>query len=157
MGEAKRRREAGVMPEKTEKNWDEILTAKEKEEGRKDRAHMLQHKIPEIRGHYREALAKGMKRPVMVVADTRDDYGRQLLRLADERTLEVNKDYAEAGFIPTAIIAIPYGESALRVFGSMMTPNGRRGLEVVASMPKTIPVVVIVAHGNLYAGVPEEE
>ena len=116
---------------------------------------MLQEKIAEIRGNYRQALAHGMKRPIMVVADVRDNYGRELLRVADARSLEVMRDYQDAGMIPTAILAVPYGNDALRLFGSMMTRNGERLLKDVASIPGGIPVVVIANHGNLYASVPE--
>ena len=44
MGEARRRKELGLMPEAPKKrpNWADKLTDKEKEEGRKDRAHMLE-------------------------------------------------------------------------------------------------------------------
>jgi hypothetical protein len=163
MGEAKRRRDAGVMPEKTlpgpvaTKSWAERLTGQELDEGRKDRMHLLEYNLPQIRGCYRGAVAKGIKRPIVIVADVRDDYGKQLLQFADKRDLGLMEDYRDAGMIPTQVLAVPYGEMALRVFGSMMTPNGAQRLAQVAAVPKAIPVVVIANHGNFYAGVSEEK
>jgi hypothetical protein len=163
MGDARRRKEAGLMPEKTlpvpaaRKSWAERLTAQELEEAKKDRMHMLEYNLPQIRGCYRGAVANGVKRPVVIVADVRDDYGRELLQFADKGTLDLMEDYRDAGMIPTQILVVPYGEMALRLFGSMMTPNGAQRLAQVAAMPKAIPVVVIASHGNLYAGVAEEE
>ena len=107
---------------------------------------------------YRQALADGMEHPIVVVADTRNGKGQELANhLGNQQELAVLQEYRDTGMIPVAVVAFPYGEETLRVFGSMMTPNGKQGLERAASKPGYIPVVVISGHGNLYAGVPESE
>jgi hypothetical protein len=135
-------------------NWADVLTPEQLEEGRKDRAHLLEHNVVEIRSHYREALKTGMERPVIFVADVRDDHGRGFAP-PDTNESEVLRKYAEARVIPTSIVACPYGEAALRICADM-TPNGRMLLERAASAPGHIPVVVIASHGTSYATVPEE-
>jgi hypothetical protein len=136
MGEARRKKEAGY-------------------EEHKDRMHLLKHNMPNIRGYYREALAGGMDRPIMVLGDTRNEYVAQLVEIAGKKNFERMNDLLDAGMIPTALVALPYGETTFQAFGAT-APNGAHNVKLITTYPG-IPVVVIAGHGNTYASVALED
>ena len=157
MGESKRRKDAGEYPEKTERRrptWEDKLTPEQLEEGRRDRAYLLDYNIGKVREVYRNVLNAGVTwRPVIFVADLRDGYG-QGYAPPESNKEEVLRFYAESGMVPTATVPIPY-ETALD-HAAEMTPNGRTLLERAAAVPETIPVVVIASRGTSYASIPLE-
>ena len=161
MGEARRRTLAGLMPDKTEtgsarKNWADILRPEQIEKGRKDREHILNSNLVDIRGHYREAVAQGMPKPLVLVGDARDEYVAELVKHADDRGKEILNDYADAGMIPTIILALPSDEAANAL--GHTSPNGKRNAERIVELAArngAIPVVCMAAHGNLFGLVPD--
>ena len=112
---------------------------------------------------YERCVAEGMERPVVFILDLDDREGRSLagalmakerktddaegMRYIDAKAVEIR---SKGSVIPALVMAITLDGAA--IICQRMTDNGSRMIRQIP--PECIPVVVVSAGGNSYAGIP---
>ena len=108
---------------------------------------LISSDIAHIRAKYRQSLAEGVKRPVVWVIDTRDPVGRKILEAITIPGAETVKHAIEKSAI--AHLGVSFEDTIQAL------PFGRKDLEAVMVVPRTMPVLVVAAGISLCVAVPE--